>query len=314
MPPRAPPAVCPWPDCGREYATKRDLQRHQLSHGAPQFACNTPGCDRKFYRRDALLRHQRNKTWFVLVPSSSLLHDALIFPSRHVYHVPSQRNSARRLARRDKGEEVDEAEEPNSSAPDSYVENAAHTRRPQRCETYNIIPPASVLKSICAERTASSRRRRLQEGTLLHIDRLCPHCALTLYMRATMMKTKRTRTILTFPSHEDRPAPSDLHTSAIIDTQGLTNRHRINLSPVLQSPPVIPTTTLLPAMVLPRYVPRTLILHPPMSLRHCMIIIFMGQCILLCQRVCCNLVLTPHTRKTSNARGSIGGEDPEDDY
>jgi hypothetical protein len=67
MPPRAPPAVCAWPDCGREYATKRDLQRHQLSHGAPQFACNTPGCDRKFYRRDALLRHQRNKTWCVLV-------------------------------------------------------------------------------------------------------------------------------------------------------------------------------------------------------------------------------------------------------
>ncbi|KAF8315623.1 hypothetical protein DL93DRAFT_2078828 [Clavulina sp. PMI_390] len=104
MPPRSPPAVCNWPDCGKEYATKRDLQRHQLSHGAPQFGCNTPGCDRKFYRRDALLRHQRNKT------------------------------CARRLARRGDGEVDEDLEEP--SPPASHIQAPEPpARRPVRTDS-----------------------------------------------------------------------------------------------------------------------------------------------------------------------------------
>jgi hypothetical protein len=196
-------------------------------------------------------------------------------------------NSARRLARRDKGEEVDEAEEPDNSAPDAYADNT-HARRPQRYDNGNSIsflPLLMAMVNQLIERTASSRPLPPQEVTRSCISRLYLHYASILWMRVTMTKTKRTTTTLTLLSHEDRLAPSDPHTSVVIDTRGLMNRHPINPSHVLQSPPGTPTATLPPATALPHYVLRTMILHPSTSLRRCMIIIFMGQCTLLHQRV-----------------------------
>ncbi|KIM24789.1 hypothetical protein M408DRAFT_75439, partial [Serendipita vermifera MAFF 305830] len=51
--------LCDFENCGRTFATARNLRLHQRTHtGDKPFACEFPGCGMRYHRPAHLKRHQ----------------------------------------------------------------------------------------------------------------------------------------------------------------------------------------------------------------------------------------------------------------